>query len=231
VLFVDGRYTLQVTHEVDGALFAIEHLVESPPDQWIERNLSSDDRLAYDPWLHTVEGAERLRKACAAAGAALVPFEENLIDQIWTDRPPPPLGPVTLHDLRFAGETAEHKHERIAAELARLRADALVISDPHGAWTFNIRGADVARTPAAALVAIVRGWRSALYIDGASSRTGAGTSRDARHDVRPRMASSRRWSLGQQAHCPRRSGERRRRACQSHQNCRRHHRSGPDPVA
>ena len=168
VLFVDGRYTLQVTHEVDGALFSIEHLVESPPDQWIERNLSSDDRLAYDPWLHTVEGAERLRKACAAAGAALVPIEENLIDQIWTDRPPPPLGPVTLHDLRFAGETAEHKRERVAAELASLRADALVISDPHAvAWTFNIRGADVAHTPLPLSFAIVpRDGRSALYIDG-----------------------------------------------------------------
>src|ERR1700704_1941967 len=39
-LFVDGRYTLQVRQQVDTALFAIEHLVEMPPHQWLERNLT-----------------------------------------------------------------------------------------------------------------------------------------------------------------------------------------------
>src|SRR4051794_2781816 len=104
VLFVDGRYTLQVRDQVDTSLFAIEHLVETPPDKWIEQNLTGNDRLGYDPWLHTAEGAERLNKACAAAGATLVAVEPDLIDAIWSDRPAPPLGAVMLHDLRFAGE-------------------------------------------------------------------------------------------------------------------------------
>src|SRR3954462_11577187 len=71
-LFVDGRYTLQARDQVDTTLFGIVHLVETPPHEWLEQNLRPDDRLGYDPWLHTVEGAERLAKACAAAGAALV---------------------------------------------------------------------------------------------------------------------------------------------------------------
>jgi Xaa-Pro aminopeptidase len=168
VLFVDGRYTLQARQEVDASLFFVEHLIENPPDRWIEKNLTNSDRLGYDPWLHTVEGAERIRKACAAAGATLVAIEPNPIDEIWTDRPPPPLGAVTLHDLRFAGESAEHKRARIADELAKLRADALVISDPHAvAWTFNIRGADVAHTPLPLSFAIVpRQDRPSIYVDG-----------------------------------------------------------------
>src|SRR5882757_5136427 len=103
VLFVDGRYTLQVREQVDTALFEIAHLVENPPDQWIEQNLAAGAALGYDPWLHTIEGAEKLAKACAAAGATLVPVTPNPIDAIWADRPQPPLGAVTLHDLRFAG--------------------------------------------------------------------------------------------------------------------------------
>src|SRR5712675_2355112 len=90
-LFVDGRYTLQVREQVDTSLFTIEHLVETPPDKWIESNLSSSDRLGYDPWLHTTEGAERLGKACAAAGATLVAVDPSPLDVIWMDRPPPPL--------------------------------------------------------------------------------------------------------------------------------------------
>src|SRR5438876_12308757 len=36
VLFVDGRYALQAREEVDSSLFTVEHLVESPPEKWIE---------------------------------------------------------------------------------------------------------------------------------------------------------------------------------------------------
>src|SRR5580765_3419872 len=140
VLFVDGRYTLQVRDQVDTDLFEIAHLVDNPPDQWIEQNLPDGASLGYDPWLHTIEGAEKLAKACAAAGATLVPVAPNPIDAIWTERPPPPLGPVTLHDLRFAGEEATTKLAQLRPEIGRLKADALVISDPHAvAWTFNIR--------------------------------------------------------------------------------------------
>ena len=179
VLFVDGRYTLQVREQVDTSLFAIEHLVETPPDRWIETNLTSADRLGYDPWLHTVESAERLAKACAAAGSTLVAVEPDLIDAIWSDRPAPPLGPITLHDLRFAGEAAEEKLARIRAELSKLRADALVVSDPHAvAWAFNIRGSDVAHTPLPLAFAVVpQAGRPALFVDG----------RKLSNDVRDRL--------------------------------------------
>ena len=179
VLFVDGRYTLQVREQVDTSLFTIEHLVETPPDRWIETNLTNADRLGYDPWLHTVESAERLAKACAAAGATLVAVEPDLIDAIWSDRPAPPLGAVMLHDLRFAGEAAEDKLARIRAELVKLRADALLVSDPHAvAWAFNIRGADVAHTPLPLAFAVIpQAGRPALCVDG----------RKLSNDVRDRL--------------------------------------------
>src|SRR5580658_2608744 len=103
-IFVDGRYQVQVAEEVDSALFAVEHLVERPPPAWIEANLPAGKKLGYSPWLHTVDGAEQLAKACAAAGGSLVPVADNPIDAIWAGRPAPPLGAVVLHDLRYAGE-------------------------------------------------------------------------------------------------------------------------------
>src|SRR5437016_10449692 len=94
VLFVDGRYTLQVREQTDTAIFAIDHLVDRPPETWIETNVAAGQKLGYDPWLHTIEGAEKLAKACAAAGASLTPAEPNPLDAVWDDRPTPPLGPV-----------------------------------------------------------------------------------------------------------------------------------------
>src|ERR1700736_5374680 len=70
VLFVDGRYTLQAREQTDPAVFVIEHLVERPPDTWIEQNLAAGTKLGYDPWLHTIAGAEKLAKACEAGGPA-----------------------------------------------------------------------------------------------------------------------------------------------------------------
>ena len=167
-LFVDGRYTLQAREQVDTDLFEIVHLTETPVSEWIEKTLREGQKLGYDPWLPTIEGAERLTKACAAAGAILVAIEPDPVDAVWSDRPSEPLGAVALHGEQFAGESAAHKLDRIRAELARLNADALVVSDPHAAcWTFNIRGSDVAHTPLALAVAIVpREGRPALYVDG-----------------------------------------------------------------
>jgi Xaa-Pro aminopeptidase len=185
-LFVDGRYTLQVRQQADASLFAIEHLVEMPPHQWLEKNLSSHDRLGYDPWLHTVESAERLAKACAASGAALVAVEPDLFDAIWTDRPAPPLGAIRLHDVVYAGEEATTKLARIRPEIGKLKADALVISDPHCvAWTFNIRGSDVPHTPLPLAFAIVpREGRPALYVDGRKLANDVRHSLEALADIR-----------------------------------------------
>jgi Xaa-Pro aminopeptidase len=167
-VFVDGRYQLQVRDQIDVTLFAVEHLVDNPPDKWLEANLTAGSRFGYDPWLHTAEGAEKLAKAAAAAGATLVPADPNPVDRVWTDRPAPPLGRVVVHDLTFAGEPAAEKLERVQAEIGKLKADALIVSDPHNvAWTFNIRGCDVAHTPLPlSFACLPREGRGSIYIDG-----------------------------------------------------------------
>jgi Xaa-Pro aminopeptidase len=179
VIFVDGRYQVQVVEEVDSKIFTVEHLVERPPPAWIEANLSAGKKLGYSPWLHTVDAAERLAKACAAAGASLVAVADNPIDAIWTDRPPPPLGAVVQHELRYAGEEAQQKLARVRADLQNLGADTLVVSDPHAvSWLFNIRGSDVPHTPVVlAFATVPKEGRPALYVDG----------RKLNNDVRHRL--------------------------------------------
>ena len=166
-VFVDGRYTVQADAQVDKAVFAIEHLVDTPPSQWLAKNAKSSDRIGYDPWLHTSEGVERLKQATADAGAALVAVDDNPIDALWRERPAPPSGPVTLRDIKLAGESAADKLKRVRAELDKAKADALVVSDPQNvAWTFNIRGSDIAHTPLALAFALIpREGRPRLYVE------------------------------------------------------------------
>src|SRR5918997_235989 len=52
-IFVDGRYQLQVRDQVDTDVFAVEHLIDGPPERWLEANLKAGESFGYDPWLHT----------------------------------------------------------------------------------------------------------------------------------------------------------------------------------
>lgn len=147
-LFVDGRYTLQVREEADGALYEFRHVIDAPPDQWLLEHLPAGGRLGFDPWLHTVDGLVAIRQAVAAKGGTLVAVDTNPVDAVWTDQPPPPIAPVVPHPLAFAGREAGDKREKIGAELAAAGFDAAVITQPTSlAWLLNVRGADVPRTP------------------------------------------------------------------------------------
>ncbi|MBN9587100.1 MAG: X-Pro aminopeptidase [Afipia sp. 62-7] len=166
-VFVDGRYTLQAAKQVDTTAWAVESLIEPPPESWLASHLKRGDRLGFDPWLHTSAAADRLTRACEKAGAELVAVDSNPVDAVWADRPAPPLGPVKIHPAQFAGEVESDKLTRIRAEIARLKIDALVLSDSHAvAWTFNIRGADVAHTPLPLSYALVpEDGRPTIFID------------------------------------------------------------------
>ncbi|MEM8987990.1 MAG: aminopeptidase P family protein [Pseudomonadota bacterium] len=148
VIFVDGRYTLQVRDQVDDALFAYEDLVETPPAKWIETQGAKGAKIGYDPMLHSLGGLEALEKAAAKSGVVLVPQRDNPVDAAWADRPAPPSAEITPHDLAYAGESAADKQAQIAETLKRQGADAVVLTSPASlAWLFNIRGGDVAHTP------------------------------------------------------------------------------------
>ena len=166
-VFVDGRYQVQVRDEVDSDIFSIEHLVDHPPAAWIKANVPAGARLGYSPWLHSVDGAERLAKACDEAHAKLVAVEDNPVDVIWTDRPEPPLRAVVAHEMRYAGEEASSKLERIQAEMQGHAADTLMVSDPHAvSWLFNIRGSDVPHTPVVlAFATVPREGRPTIFVD------------------------------------------------------------------
>jgi Xaa-Pro aminopeptidase len=193
VLFVDGRYQVQVREEVDGAIFSLEHLVDNPPPAWIEANLRPGAQLGYSPWLHTIDGAERLAKAAAAARASLVAVEDNPVDAVWTDRPQPPLGAVVAHDLRYAGEDTAAKLERIRADMQKFSANTLVVSDPHAvSWLFNIRGSDIPHTPVVlAFATVSKEGRPALFVDLRKLGTEIRLHLKAIADIRPDAAFER----------------------------------------
>ena len=156
-LFIDGRYTLQARAQASAETWELQHLFTEPPEAWLARHLTRGQRVGYDPRLHTPDGLRAMTSAAERSGAALCPVEHNLVDAIWTDRPPPPRAAVELYPETVAGESRGAKRRRMAEALAKDKVDALVVSAPDNlAWLLNIRGGDLAVIPIALGFAILR---------------------------------------------------------------------------
>ncbi len=168
IIFVDGRYRLQVRVQTDPAVFDYEDFVETPPPAWLGKHGSEGLRIGFDPWLHTIGEVRRLTKACKRKGVELVPLDANPVDAVWDDQPQAPIGAVDVHPLDHAGEDAASKLARLAAAIAEDGADAAVLTDPASlAWAFNIRGHDLEHTPVPLGFALVRAdGRHVVFVDG-----------------------------------------------------------------
>jgi Xaa-Pro aminopeptidase len=170
-IFSDGRYTLQLEQETDGAHWQRLHITETPPDDWLRGN-AVGLRIGYDPWLISADGLKKF------AGVAMVAVAGNPIDEIWSDRPAPPMSPALPHDVVFAGAEAAEKRHLLAKDLREQGQDAAILSDPASvAWLFNLRGGDVEFTPVALSYAILNADATATLFIASAKLSGETRSR------------------------------------------------------
>ena len=118
--------------------------------------------------LHSRDWVIRASEALKAKGAALVAVKSNPIDAVWTDRPEASKERLIVHPDRLAGKSSAEKRHEIADWLVKQGADAAVLAALDSiAWTFNVRGKDVSRTPVALAYALVLADGTAdLYVAG-----------------------------------------------------------------
>jgi len=83
-VFVDGRYTLQVTAQVDESLYAYKRLEDSGVTKWLSENVEKGSKIGYDPKLHSPDALARLKKAVENSGGTLEAVDTNPIDQAIT---------------------------------------------------------------------------------------------------------------------------------------------------
>jgi Xaa-Pro aminopeptidase len=166
-IFVDGRYILQVREQVDDSVFTPVAVMETSVAKWFETNASAGQKIGYDPWLMTRAQIRSIAKGLEQAGAELVAVEQNLVDAVWTDRPEPPVAPVSEQPEVLAGKPVAEKISDVKKSVTEKRADVAVLTDPASiAWLFNIRGGDLPHTPFPLSFALVSAeGRPELFID------------------------------------------------------------------
>jgi len=156
IMFVDGRYTLQVRQQVDDALFSFTKLEGGGMAAWLRDNVSAGQTIGFDPRLHSPAALTRIREAVTAAGGVTQSLSQNPIDTAWEARPPVPLTKVTIQPVSLAGKSHAEKRTEIGASISGSGADAALITAPASiAWLLNIRGGDVQCTPLPLSTAII----------------------------------------------------------------------------
>ncbi|MFV9875462.1 MAG: aminopeptidase P family protein [Rickettsiales endosymbiont of Dermacentor nuttalli] len=145
--FTDGRYILQAKNEL-GNYYQIHNLSEYNIGNWILNNSTAKSKIGFDPWLHTYNQIINLNSIIKSANIDLIPCANNLIDELWDDRPNKPSSIIFMHDIKYTGISFEHKIDIISKEIQKNQADALIITVPDSlCWLLNIRGRDVPYIP------------------------------------------------------------------------------------
>ncbi|EPJ3651409.1 aminopeptidase P family protein [Citrobacter freundii] len=144
LMFVDGRYQVQVRNEVSLDDFEIHHLHDEPLADYLQSHVAAGTRIGFEPLLMVNSQFEAL----SATHCELVPLEQDPFDQAWLDRPAAPCGIIREMPIEISGESSTQKRARVVEQLAQHEADVLAITLPDNiAWLLNVRGSDLAMVP------------------------------------------------------------------------------------
>ncbi|XP_063592156.1 xaa-Pro aminopeptidase 1-like [Penaeus indicus] len=149
-LWTDGRYFLQADDQLDCNWLLMKAYMSGTPTilQWLKDSLPSGARVGADPTLTSADTWLSYANSLAADNIDLVPVTPNLVDLIWTDRPPYPSDPAFPLELKFTGKSWEEKVLEVRDEMRSTGTDVLVASAlDEVAWLLNLRGSDIPFNP------------------------------------------------------------------------------------
>ncbi len=167
-LWTDSRYFLQASTQLEGTgieLFKMM-LPETPTiPEFLTHELKEGQTVDLNGETYSLADARSLEKALAEKEIKLN-TNASLIDPIWKERPAIPEAPMFEMPVELSGKSTEDKLIDINKMLHKAGADCTILSAlDEVAWTFNIRGTDVAYNPVVISYAFVSEKESVLFVN------------------------------------------------------------------
>ena len=145
-LWTDGRYFIQAAQQLEGTPVTLFKMGE--PDvptihKFLEENLKEGMCLGFDGRTVSAEEAETLEKILQKKQVHFS-VNEDLIGNIWNDRPALSCEPVMELSEKWAGRSRADKIREIRSKLKEKGADLFILTSLDDiAWLLNIRGNDI----------------------------------------------------------------------------------------
>ena len=167
-LWTDSRYFLQAEEELSGTGIELVKM-RTPgypePAEWLKTNLKANAKVGTDESCISVNQFRTIRNSLNQSGIILKK-SGDLLNDIWTDRPPLPDSAIYEHELKFACTNRKTKIETICTELEKSGANLQITTALDDlAWTFNLRGKDVECNPVFMAYAAISKEETVLFVE------------------------------------------------------------------
>lgn len=116
----------------------------------VRQEMPRDSRVGIDPEVLSFAESKNLSAELEKAkrNVTLVAVKENLVDKVWTSKPPRPCNPIFRLDEKYTGASVSSKLERLREQLVKTGSSGLVVSQlDEVAWLLNLRGSDIPYNP------------------------------------------------------------------------------------
>lgn len=167
-LWTDGRYFFQATNELEGSgVRLMKMFVGDTPSvtEYLADKIPEGGKVGFDGRVLSMDEGKEYEDALSPKNIS-IDYEEDLIDQIWEDRPPLSDKPAFFLEEKYSGESSAHKLERVRKIMKDNGATVHIIAslDDTG-WLLNVRGDDIDFFPLLLSYSIVRMDGVDLYVD------------------------------------------------------------------
>ncbi|MCB2291388.1 aminopeptidase P family protein [Clostridium sp. CS001] len=150
ILWADGRYYIQAEDQLKGSGIKLFRMVDPgvpTSTEWLKDVLKEGSVIGFDGSVFPVTMVKNMEKEFKKKNLILK-MDQDLINELWNDRPAMPKGSIFVHDVKYAGKSRLEKLELTREEMKKNGANYYLLSSLADiAWLLNIRGSDVPNNP------------------------------------------------------------------------------------
>lgn len=149
-LWTDGRYFIQAAAQIEESGFGLMKMgQEGVPTvmQYLGEKLQEGQCIGFDARVVNTNDAKEFAKIAAKKHGSLK-TDNDLLDEVWTDRPALVHQPADVLKDEFNGEATASKLARVREQMEKEEAQYHIISTLDDiAWILNVRGNDIPHVP------------------------------------------------------------------------------------
>ena len=149
-LWTDGRYFVQAAKQLEGTTVTLYRMGEEgvpTVEEYIAKNLSEGEVIGFDGRVVNARWGKKLQEIAEEKHGSLY-VDEDLIDNIWTDRPPMAKEPVWILDEKYSGKSTKEKLSAVRENMKEAKAEVHLLSSLYDiSWLLNVRGNDISYVP------------------------------------------------------------------------------------
>ncbi len=165
-LWTDGRYFIQAAEQLQDTTVTLMKMGQDgvpTVNEFILDNIKEGQTLGFDGRTVSASTGDELRQKLEKKGAS-IRYQQDLVGEIWEDRPALSAEPVFELDVTYAGKSRAEKCADVRKAMAENEADVFVLTSLDDiAWLLNIRGGDVDYNPVVLSYVMFTGDEIRLY--------------------------------------------------------------------